>query len=263
MQPLGVALRYGNWGIRKERWNHPTMLAMAKSNEMGDIDCIGPGEICAIFGVGYPSMFVSEPWPSKQRASKQLISSTFPKGGSYFQGSHRSSKRTNDHSGMGELHFETYVSNEPKSITHTRGRPVLDRTPGLLEPGKDVGFENVVMGGIYEALEKGNLSGNTISGCRLVLKEGAFHAVELVFRLATIGAVRGAYKSARPVILDPSMTVLYLSITSQVIGSLNTRRCTIIDSERSTTCLDPLFNFVVPPKCEFSMEFKNHLPVLA
>ena len=64
--------------------------------------------------------------------------------------------------------------------------------------------------GFYEALEKGTLSGNPISGCRLVLKEGAFHAVdssELAFRLATIGAFRDAYKLAKPVILEPIMTV--------------------------------------------------------
>lgn len=49
-----------------------------------------------------------------------------------------------------------------------------------------------------------------ISGCRLVLKEGGFHAVdssELAFRLATIGAFREAYRTARPVILEPIMTV--------------------------------------------------------
>lgn len=64
--------------------------------------------------------------------------------------------------------------------------------------------------GFYEALEKGTLSGNPISGCRFVLKEGAFHTVdssELAFRLATIGAFREAYKLAKPVMLEPIMTV--------------------------------------------------------
>jgi len=114
------------------------------------------------------------------------------------------------------------------------------------ETGKDTGFESVVMGGsvpsnfipavervsvwqfssfqtlttaiffcaswqgFYEALEKGTLSGNQISGCRMVLQDGAFHAVdssELAFRLAAIGAYREAFKKAGGVILEPIMTV--------------------------------------------------------
>jgi len=57
---------------------------------------------------------------------------------------------------------------------------------------------------------KGSLSGNVISGCRFVLKEGGYHIVdssELAFRMATIGAFREAYKVARPVILEPIMVV--------------------------------------------------------
>jgi elongation factor G len=46
--------------------------------------------------------------------------------------------------------------------------------------------------GFYEALEKGTLSesGDPISGVRMVLRDGAFRAVnssELAFRLAAIG----------------------------------------------------------------------------
>jgi elongation factor G len=64
--------------------------------------------------------------------------------------------------------------------------------------------------GFYEALEKGSLSGNAVSGCRFVLKDGGYHVVdssELAFRLATIGAFREAFQKARPVILEPIMTV--------------------------------------------------------
>ena len=59
-------------------------------------------------------------------------------------------------------------------------------------------------------MEKGTLSGNQISGCRMVLQDGAFHAVdssELAFRLAAIGAYREAFKKAGGVILEPIMTV--------------------------------------------------------
>jgi len=68
----------------------------------------------------------------------------------------------------------------------------------------------VINQGFYEALEKGTLSGNPITNCRLVLQDGAFHIVdssELAFRLATIGAFREVYRSATPVILEPIMKV--------------------------------------------------------
>jgi elongation factor G len=91
------------------------------------------------------------------------------------------------------------------------------------DSGKDIGFESVVMGGnvpsnyipavekgFYEALEKGTHCGNAISGVRMVLRDGAFHAVdssELAFRLAAIGAFREVYLKTKPVILEPIMTV--------------------------------------------------------
>jgi len=65
------------------------------------------------------------------------------------------------------------------------------------EFGKDTAFESVVMGGnvpsnyipaaergFYKVLKNGTLSGNPISGVRMVLRDGAFLAVdssELVF----------------------------------------------------------------------------------
>jgi|ERR1700722_851225 len=178
---------------------------------------------------------------------------------------------------MGELHLEIYVermrreynvdcsTGKPRvafretitqraefSYTHkkqTGGAGQYAKVIGHIEPmekdeesGKDIAFENLVMGGniptnfipavekvlcfslllgvcvltrilwqgFYEALEKGSLSGNAISGCLFVLKDGGYHVVdssELAFRNATIGAFREAYQKARPVILEPIMTV--------------------------------------------------------
>lgn len=64
--------------------------------------------------------------------------------------------------------------------------------------------------GFKEALEKGTLSGNNITGVRFVLEDGAFHAVdssELAFRSATIYAFREAFRQAKAIILEPIMNV--------------------------------------------------------
>jgi elongation factor G len=91
------------------------------------------------------------------------------------------------------------------------------------EPGKEIAFESVVMGGnvpsnyipvvekgFYEALEKGTLYGHPISGVSMVLRDGAIHVVdssELAFRLAAIGAFLEAYLKTKPLILEPTITV--------------------------------------------------------
>ena len=70
-----------------------------------------------------------------------------------------------------------------------------------------------------------------------MLNDGLAHSVdssELVFRLATIGAFREVYNAAKPIILEPIMTVEVVApseFQSAVIGGLNQRRGTIVDSE--------------------------------
>ena len=132
------------------------------------------------------------------------------------------------------------------------------------------------MQGYYEALEKGTLSGNAVGGVRLVLNDGAHHAVdssELAFRLAIIGAFREAFVEAGPIILEPIMTVEVVApveFQSAVIGSLTTRRGTITDSEvredeftvTAEVSLNAMFGYSnqlrgsTQGKGEFSMEYK-------
>ncbi|CAA7264587.1 unnamed protein product [Cyclocybe aegerita] len=327
-------------------------LVRMHSNEMEDVESIGPGEICAMFGVecssgdtftdgstsfSMTSMFVPDPVISLSIKPKGLETPNFSRALNRFQKEDPTFKVHVDHvsketiiSGMGELHLEIYVermrreyntdciTGKPQvafretitqraefTYTHkkqTGGAGQYAKVIGHIEPmemdpetGKDVGFESVVMGGniptnfipavekgFYEALEKGSLSGNPITGCRLVLKDGAFHAVdssELAFRLATIGAFREVYRNAKPVILEPIMNVEVVApgeFQSQVIGGLNTRRGTIIDSEVrddeftavADVALNDMFGYSnqlrgsTQGKGEFSMEYKYHQPVL-
>lgn len=88
---------------------------------------------------------------------------------------------------------------------------------------KDYEFENVVMSGnipeqyipgvekgFQEFLQKGLLCGAPVTNIRFVLKDGAYHIVdssELAFRVCAIAGIRENYEKARPVILEPIMTV--------------------------------------------------------
>ncbi|KAF9782458.1 P-loop containing nucleoside triphosphate hydrolase protein [Thelephora terrestris] len=327
-------------------------LVRMHSDEMEEVDGIGPGEICAIFGVdcasgdtftdgttsySMTSMFVPDPVISLALKPTGKEGPNFSRALNRFQKEDPTFRVHIDHesketiiSGMGELHLEIYVermrreynvectTGKPKvafretitqradfQYTHkkqTGGAGQYARVIGYVEPmekdeesGKDTGFENLVMGGniptnyipavergFYEALEKGTLSGNQITGCRMVLQDGAFHAVdssELAFRLAAIGAFREVFTKTKPVILEPIMNVEVvapLEFQSAVIGGLNSRRGTIVDTEvreDEFTCLaevalNDMFGYsnqlrgATQGKGEFSMEYKTHMPVL-
>ncbi|RXW17144.1 hypothetical protein EST38_g8711 [Candolleomyces aberdarensis] len=340
------------WNARTGKKIKVPRLVRMHSDEMEDVDSIGPGEICAMFGVecssgdtftdgttsfSMTSMFVPDPVISLSIKPKGQETPNFSRALNRFQKEDPTFKVHIDQesketiiSGMGELHLEIYVermrreynvdciTGKPRvafretvtqraefSFTHkkqTGGAGQYAKVMGFIEPmevdpetGKDIAFENLVMGGniptnfipavergFYEALEKGTLSGNPITGVRFVLKDGAFHAVdssELAFRLAAIGAFREAFKQAAAIMLEPVMTVEVVApseFQSQVIGGLNTRRGTIVDSEVrddeftavAEVALNDMFGYSnqlrgsTQGKGEFSMEYKHHMPVL-
>lgn len=118
------------------------------------------------------------------------------------------------------------------------------------ETGKDVAFESVVVGGnipqayipavekgFKDALERGPLTGHPVTGVKMILEDGAAHAVdssELAFRLAGQGALREAFSKATPVVLEPIMKVEIVApieFQGSVIGGINQRKGTILDSE--------------------------------
>ncbi|KAI6008692.1 P-loop containing nucleoside triphosphate hydrolase protein [Pisolithus orientalis] len=327
-------------------------LVRMHSNEMEDIDSIGPGEICALFGVecssgdtftdgttsfSMTSMHVPEPVISLAIKPIGQETPNFSRALSRFQKEDPTFKVHIDPesketiiSGMGELHLEIHVermrreynvactTDKPRvayretvtqrahfQFTHkkqTGGAGQFARVIGYVEPmefdpeiGRDTQFESLIMGGAipsnyipacekgyFEALEKGTLSGNPIVGCRMVLQDGSYHIVdssELAFRIATISAFREIYMQTRPIILEPIMTVEVIApseFQSAVIGSLNQRRGTILDSEvrgEEFVCtaevpLNDMFGYssqlrgVTQGKGEFSMEYRTHMPVL-
>lgn len=177
------------------------------------------------------------------------------------------------------------------------GAGQFGRVIGTLSPVeegvKDNIFETAVVGGripdkylaacgkgFDDSCEKGPLVGHRVLGVRMLINDGAIHAVdsnELSFKTATMAAFREAFLSASPVVLEPIMTV---SVTSpnefqgNVIGSLNKLQAVIQDTEnghdeftiKAECPLSNLFGYATSlrastqGKGEFSLEFSHYAP---
>ena len=115
-----------------------------------------------------------------------------------------------------------------------------------LERGKGVLFVNKITGGVIprefipavekgarEALGTGVLAGYPVLDVQVVLVHGSFHPVdssEIAFRAAGSIAVREALKKARPVLLEPVMSMEVVTpdqYLGDVLGDLSSRRARI------------------------------------
>lgn len=327
-------------------------LVRMHSNDMEDVDSIGAGEICAMFGVEcssgdtftdgttsytMTSMFVPDPVVSLSIKPAGQESPNFSKALNRFQKEDPTFRVHVDSesqqtiiSGMGELHLDIYVERmrreykvdctvgkpqvafretvtQPAEFSYTHkkqsgGAGQFGRMIGRIEPmtvdpetGKDVGFENRVTGGnipanympsiekgFQDALAKGALSGHVTTGVKMIVEDGAHHPVdssEMAFRITSVGAFREAFAKANPVILEPVMKVEIVApieFQGSVIGAINQRRGTIVDTEIRDeeftlicdVALNDMFGYssqlrgLTQGKGEFSMEYKEHQPVL-
>lgn len=199
---------------------------------------------------------------------------------------------------------ETITQPAKFNYTHKKqsgGAGQFGRVVGQLEPmekdeetGKDIAFDNRVIGGniptnyipaiekgFNDALDKGPLIGHPVNGVRMILEDGASHAVdssELAFRIAAKNAFNDAFAKARPVILEPIMNVAItapIEFQGSVIGGLNKRKGTIVDTEiqedyfnvTADVPLNDMFGYstelrsATQGKGEFSMEYKDHQAV--
>ncbi|KAF9304546.1 Elongation factor G, mitochondrial [Mortierella antarctica] len=325
-------------------------LVRMHADELEDVDEIGPGEICAMFGVDcssgdtftdgslqytMTSMFVPNPVISLSLKPKGKETPNFSKALNRFQKEDPTFKVHVDSetketiiSGMGELHLEIYVermrreynvdcvTGKPQvafreaiqdsakfNYTHKKqsgGAGQYGRVQGFIEPaemnedGVDSFFENRVVGGniptnfipacekgFKEGMQKGFLIGHPITGVRMVLEDGAAHAVdssELAFKIATLNAFKEAYLKSNPVIMEPIMKVdvtAPIEFQGTVIGGINKRKGTIVDTESgedyfsavAEVSLNAMFGYASEirgqsqGKGEFSMEYLRHQKV--
>ncbi|XP_010258866.1 PREDICTED: elongation factor G, mitochondrial-like [Nelumbo nucifera] len=181
----------------------------------------------------------------------------------------------------------------------TGGQGQYGRVCGYIEPlpmesPTKFEFENMIIGqaipsnfipaiekGFREACNSGSLIGHPVENVRVVLTDGASHAVdssELAFKLAAIYAFRQCYAAAKPVILEPVMLVELKAPTEfqgTVTGDINKRKGVIVGNDQDgddsvITTHVPLNNMfgystalrsMTQGKGEFTMEYKEHSPV--
>ncbi|MEN8246438.1 MAG: elongation factor G [Thermodesulfobacteriota bacterium] len=150
---------------------------------------------------------------------------------------------------------ETITQKAEFNYTHkkqTGGSGQFGRVAGYIEPaeGDEFEFVNKVTGGSIPTqfisscekgfkgcLDKGPKMEFPVTGIRIVIDDGASHAVdssEMAFQAAARGAFLEGYAKAKPVIHEPIMKVVVESPTEfqgGVMGSLNQRRGIILGSQ--------------------------------
>lgn len=187
----------------------------------------------------------------------------------------------------------------------TGGAGQYARVMGYIEPlteeeqkesGKSTEFDNKCIGtnippeyysscmkGMEDAMLEGALVGAEVEGVRVVLQDGASHAVDssdMAFRTCMANAIRSSMRTADPSILEPVMSV-EVEVPSEfqgaVVASLNRRMGMIqssdVNDDGSGTKIIaevPLANMFgystelrsqTQGKGEFSMEYNKHIQV--
>ncbi|CCE62667.1 hypothetical protein TPHA_0D00230 [Tetrapisispora phaffii CBS 4417] len=320
-------------------------LVRMHSDEMEDVEEVGPGEICATFGIdcssgdtftdgslqySMTSMYVPDAVVSLSIKPKTKDSTNFSKAFNRFQKEDPTFRVKFDPesketiiSGMGELHLEIYVERMKReyNVECETGKPQVSYRESITMPadfdyvhkkqsggagqyGRVIGtlsniegetkeniFETAVVGGkisekylaacgkgFEEACEKGPLTGHRVIGVKMLINDGAIHAVdsnELSFKTATMSAFRESFLRANPVILEPIMTVTVTcpnEFQGNVNSLLNKLQAVIQDTEnghdeftiKAECPLSTMFGFATSlrastqGKGEFSLEFSHY-----
>lgn len=194
---------------------------------------------------------------------------------------------------------ETITQTAPFDYVHkkqTGGSGQFGRVAGYMEPAPDVEFEfeNKVTGGniptqyisacekgFAASMKKGPWMKYPVNGIKIVLNDGASHAVdssEMAFQAAARGAFQQAYNRATPVLLEPVMKVVVETpgeFFGNVMASLNQRRGMIVGShdEGVTSAIEAhvplaeMFGYatvlrsLTQGKAQFTMEFSAYKEV--
>ncbi len=159
------------------------------------------------------------------------------------------------------------------------------------EPGKGYEFSNDIKGGtipkeyikpidqgIQDAMQRGVLAGYEMVDVKVSLYDGSYHDVdsnEMAFKIAGSMAFKEAARKAKPVLLEPVMSVEVTvpeEYMGTIIGDLNSRRGRIegmemvggVQAIRATVPLSTMFGYAThmrsstQGRANYSMEFKQY-----
>jgi len=119
-------------------------------------------------------------------------------------------------------------------IDQNKGFVFENRTRGGVVPKE---FIPAVERGVREAMEAGPIAGFPMLDVGVALLDGSHHEVdssEISFKIAGSMAFNNAVKNARPVLLEPIMSVEAITpeeYTGEVIGDINKRRGSVLSME--------------------------------
>ena len=197
---------------------------------------------------------------------------------------------------------ETIQQRAEYNYTHkkqTGGSGQFARVAGYVEPipaeeNKDYEFVDAIVGGVIsreyipacdkgfaEQLRDGFLIDQPMVNVRVVLNDGAIHAVdssEMAFKLASKYALKEVIQKAKPILLEPIMkleTTAPEEFQGVAIGQINQRRGIIINTSNEAgyvvveaeVPLKDMFGYssdlrgMTQGKGEFTMEFLKYSPV--
>ncbi len=175
----------------------------------------------------------------------------------------------------------------------TGGSGQYGRVAGWMEPMPEGHYEFVdkIVGGTIPRefipscdkgfqfmMDKGQLIGAQITGVRVAINDGAYHAVDssdMAFQIAARGAFQEAYRKAGPIILEPIMKVDVegpAEFVGNMISTINQRRGMVLGSAEedgfarieAEVPLAEMFGYstdlrsATQGKAEFAMEFSRY-----
>ncbi len=200
--------------------------------------------------------------------------------------------------GKPQVAYKETVTNRARAtgrfIRQTGGRGQYGVVSLEVAPGEGFTFENKIKGGVIPreyipaiekgvrgACESGILAGYPVINVKVILYDGSFHEVdssEIAFKMAGSLAFKDAIKRAKPVLLEPVMSIEVVvpeEYLGDVMGDLNKRRAKIEElgtrgkakTIRALVPLGEMFGYatslrsLTQGRATHSMEFDHYVPV--